>query len=325
MLFSDNGYKNPPNEKKARSKKSVVKPLFAKHDPVCCLVSGLFRSLKKGERSTSRLDVTYKISETETCRFIGFEPLGIEELRVLQGLAAYCGAPYRQDRMLVDHNTKSDLGQLLRKKAELDGDAVHEIMSVSNLHPYIFLDQLNIDPRKRNFDALMESLLRLSNVTMQYRNTEKKKGCLGWAATHLLSFAVVDEQLFVSLNYRLTQAMLQLDGRQPYTLISMDEVRSIRSCMTRLIHQRLCGWLRQGQTSKVSLEKLMSYAYPDDERTPECTPATRRKRLQRTRVCLEELKNLGWEFEEIEKNVYRVERPKTVKSVNEKEQDGSEF
>ena len=42
-------------------------------------------------------------------------------------------------------------------------------------------------------------------------------------------------------------------------------------------------------------------------------------------VCLKEFKNLVERIEEIEKNVYRVERPKTVRSVNEKEQDGSEF
>jgi hypothetical protein len=31
----------------------------ARHDPAHCLAPGLFRSLKKGERRTGKLDVTY--------------------------------------------------------------------------------------------------------------------------------------------------------------------------------------------------------------------------------------------------------------------------
>lgn len=58
----------------------------ARHDPAHCLAPGLFRSLKRGERKRSKLDVTYTYGK-DSIRFWGPEPLGADDLRVLQGLS----------------------------------------------------------------------------------------------------------------------------------------------------------------------------------------------------------------------------------------------
>ena len=63
----------------------------ARHDPMHCLVPGLFRSLKRGERKRLKLDVTYHYAENEQARFVGFEPLGADDMRLLQGLVALGG------------------------------------------------------------------------------------------------------------------------------------------------------------------------------------------------------------------------------------------
>ena len=56
----------------------------AQHDPMHCLVPGLFRSLKRGERKKLKLDVTYcSNAENEQVRFVGFEPLGAGVCRFL--------------------------------------------------------------------------------------------------------------------------------------------------------------------------------------------------------------------------------------------------
>lgn len=54
----------------------------ARHDPMHCLVPGLFRSLKRGERKRLKLDVTYHYAENEQARFVGFEPLGADDMRL---------------------------------------------------------------------------------------------------------------------------------------------------------------------------------------------------------------------------------------------------
>ena len=63
----------------------------ARHDPIHCLAPGLFRSLQKGERKRAKLDVVYDFGDGRRVEFSGPEPLGADDLRVLQGLVATAG------------------------------------------------------------------------------------------------------------------------------------------------------------------------------------------------------------------------------------------
>ena len=56
-----------------------------------CLAPGLFRSLSHGDREQEKLKVSYKHGERENIEFSGPEPLGVDDLRVLQGLVAMAG------------------------------------------------------------------------------------------------------------------------------------------------------------------------------------------------------------------------------------------
>ena len=72
-----------------------------RHDPAHCLAPGLFRALKRGERKRSKLDVTYDYGDGKRIEFSGPEPLGADDLRILQGLVAMAGPsawPGTQDR-----------------------------------------------------------------------------------------------------------------------------------------------------------------------------------------------------------------------------------
>ena len=60
----------------------------ARHDPAHCLAPGLFRALKRGERKHSKLDVIYDYGDGKRIEFSGPEPLGADDLRILQGLVA---------------------------------------------------------------------------------------------------------------------------------------------------------------------------------------------------------------------------------------------
>ncbi len=69
----------------------AIELTHARHDPMHCLAPGLFRSLKRGERKKLKLDVTYSYGQNQSARFIGFEPLGADDMRLLQGLVALSG------------------------------------------------------------------------------------------------------------------------------------------------------------------------------------------------------------------------------------------
>ena len=55
-----------------------------------CLCPGLFRSLKRGDRKRFKLDVSYRYQDKHF-RFVGFEPLGAEDMRIWQGIVAMAG------------------------------------------------------------------------------------------------------------------------------------------------------------------------------------------------------------------------------------------
>lgn len=68
----------PPSDHQgaSRARRRKARMSFARHDHAHCLAPGLFRSLRKGERDKTKLDVTYRYG-CATVRFMGFEPLGV--------------------------------------------------------------------------------------------------------------------------------------------------------------------------------------------------------------------------------------------------------
>jgi hypothetical protein len=109
------------------------------------------------------------------------------------------------------------------------------------------------------------------------------------------------EQLFVALNPRIAACIL---GDARHCRIELSEVRQLESDSTRILHQRLCGWIDQGKSGKASLETLISYVWSDD-----ATDAAIRKRRQRIREALAELHGIGWTVDEYEKKLFEIHRP----------------
>jgi len=276
--------------------KKEHKTYVARHDPAHCLAPGLFRSLQRGERKKLKLDVTYRFEKDDvTVRFTGFEPLGADDLRVLQGLVAIAGA----EGDILPEQPHTDVGKELRALLEVKGQ--HEKtkgMAISS-SLYGILQEIGLTYSGANVRALKNNLVRLSNVTVIVQ-----KGTIQ-GSFHLLSYAFdeKDGRLWVGLNPQVTQAIL---GRCKYTHISMDEVRAIKGDVTRLIHQRLCAIIFPGRERKITMDTLLSYAYCNSE--PK-TQATVKKRRQNIRKALEELVSLGWEVTEYAQGRFEISRP----------------
>lgn len=266
-----------------------------RHDPAHCLAHGLFRSLRRGDRKKQKLDVTYQYSPEEQARFVGFEPLGADDLRLMQGLVALAGP----DGTELTASPKSDRYQQLRLLLDPQHEAAQQKALVVQTGISRLLTEIGLTDGGVNIRNIKASLIRMSNVTVVLTNNNKQ------ASFHLMShtFDKLNGTLFVALNPRISQAVL---GDRPYTRIEMAEVRGLKLDASRLIHQRLCGWIDPGKTRKASLMTLCDYAWPDDT----SNASTIKKRSVTARKSLVELSAIGWSLNEYAKGKWAIHRPK---------------
>lgn len=275
----------------------MVKPkhdlTHARHDPAHCLAPGLFRSLKRGERKHSKLDVTYTFGKDESMRFVGFEPLGADDMRLLQGIVALCGP----NGILLTAEPTSETGRQLRLFLDPRFEAIQQDGLVVRESLTKLLSETGMTDSGNNIKALKASLLRMSSVTVLVTKGRRQ------AAFHLMSHAFdkVDGRLWVALNPRIADAVL---GHRPYARIDMAEVRAIQTDPARLMHQRLCGWIDPGKSGRVQLDTLCGYAWPS-----EVNSNAMKRRRGIARKALAELSAMGWAVSEYAKGKLEIKRP----------------
>lgn len=268
---------------------------LARHDPAHCLAPGLFQSFKRGDRKKLKLDVTYDFNEDTSLRFTGFEPLGADDLRLLQGILALAGTT--KATIPLDQPESKAAKQLVLflepKEHAVHEHAVALRTTIQRLMAEIGYKTDGGEARK----DVTECLYRLSNVTMRV-NQNTKNGSI-----HLLSY-FMDEatgDLIVAANHRLTQAIM---GQHSYTHIDMREVRALASDAARILHQRLCAIVAPGKQKAFTLDTLISYVWPQP-----ITGSTKRWRRFALRAAISEMeKTGGWLFTLSNSGTYQVSR-----------------
>jgi len=267
----------------------------ARHDPAHCLAPGLFRSLERGERKKQKLDITYSYSDGEVARFTGFEPLGADDLRVLQGLVAMAGA----NGASLSPEPKTENGRHLRELIDPKFDAVEQRACMVRTAMRRLLAELGLSGGGKSMENVVASLHRMSNVTVLVKKDSRQ------ASFHLLSYAFdsQDGTLLVALNPRL--ARVALGDVKKHARIEMSEVRALHTSPARLMHQRLCGWIDPGKSGKVEIDTLCGYVWPDESSNPN-TVKTRR---QTARRALDELAAVGWTVSEYAHGKWEIKRP----------------
>jgi Replication protein C (RepC) len=264
----------------------------ARHDPAHCLAPGLFRSLKRGERKTHKLDVIYEFGDGQRIEFSGPEPLGADDLRVLQGLVALAGPC----GLVLSPDPKTEGGQQLRLFLEPKWDAVqHDALVVKGSYRGLAKEIGYADIE--NSRPIRDCIERLWKVSIIAHFDKKRQGY-----RLLAEYASddMDGRLYVALNPRITQAIM---GNAQHTRISMDEVRALRSDVARLLHQRLCGWIDSGESRRATVETLCGYVWPEGAKTE-----AMKKRRQRVRAALDELRGLGWAVIEYAAGKFEIRR-----------------
>lgn len=269
---------------------------YALHDSIHCLTPGLFRSLKKGERKKAKLDVVYEFGDGERVEFSGPEPLGDDDLRVLQGLIAMAG-PRGQ---ILSQFPETAPGMTARQSLELKWGAISEngmVVKGSYRNLAKEIGYADIDSSKTVRDCI-ERMWKVSVIA------QKDGKRMGFRLLSQYGSDDNDGSLYVALNPQLTAAIV---GDIRHTRINMDEVRAIKQGGTRLVHQRLCGWIDPGKSKKITLETICGYIWPDS-----ADPVAMRQRRSRAKPILAELETLGWGVVEYVKGKYDITRPKSA-------------
>ncbi|SMC06910.1 plasmid and phage iteron-binding protein [Sulfobacillus thermosulfidooxidans DSM 9293] len=270
----------------------------ARHDPVHCLAPGLFRSLRRGERKKAKLDVIYKFGDERLIEFSGPEPLGADDLRVLQGLVAL-GGP---NGVLLHPEPKTESGKQLRLSLEPKWDAIEQDAIVVKSSYYTLAKEIGY-ANPRDTRPIRECIERLWKISIIVKNGSNRQGF------RLLSDYASDEQegrLFVALNPLIAQAIIGGKNRQ-FVRIEMDEVRSLHTDPARLIHQRLCAWIDPGKQGKTEIDTLCEYVRP---RRDDDSSEAIKKRRQTVRRALTELVAVGWAVHEYARGKFEIRRPK---------------
>lgn len=283
----------------------MVDLTHARHDRAHVLAPGLFRSLAPGDRKRLKLDVTYAYGPDEQIEFKGYEPLGVIDMRVLQGIVAMAGP----DGLVLENEDKAtEAGrQLMQSLFDPADPSVREAREKPK--SLLVRDSLRHLAREigsaeggRDLKAIKDSVERMFGVTVFIQKGKKRLG------TRLLSSYSSDEEtgdLYVALNPRLAAAILGGSQASQYARIDLAEVRRLDSDPARLIHQRLSGWIDPGKAGDVTVETLSGYVWPE-----EASKAQMRWRKAKVRAAVAEIEAVGWRVEMIRKDHWRFIRPK---------------
>lgn len=274
---------------------------FARHDQSCCNCPGLFRSLRRGERKRQKLDITYEYGDGVIVHITGHEPLGADDMRILQTLVALAG-PNGVD---LSSKPSSESGKRLREFMSTKFDDADRNAIVIRETMYRLLIEAGLKDSGQNRKNVMASIDRLSRTVWGITKNMRRVG--GFTT---LSYDIDEKTgcLHVALNPQIAVAIL---GNTKFINISMNEVRALDSDPARLIHQRLCGYINSGNfhPTPINIDTLARYVWVDVDSVKD---STLRERRRIVRNALSELSNLGWTIEEHTRGNYRIGRPTNV-------------
>ena len=279
----------------------VVKELtHARHDPAHCM-SGLFQSIPKGERKKVPLDISYKFGR-KTVQFIGYQRLGVDDMRIQQGIVALAGAAKPRKKIRLDGLARTTVGKKLAKDLKPKDDAVDMKALYVQTTSHELLRAVGYQSvGDKAYQRLKASLLRQGNMQMVVESGRKL-----WS-TNLLSFFYDGDsaELHIGLNPLVTQAVL---GKTRYSHLDLMEIRLLKSDATRLIHQRLSAFIDSGDSKNVSLDTLTSYVWSDKAKSA----STTRTRRAETRKAMKELDSIGWLCSPNKRGIYQIMRPHII-------------
>lgn len=275
----------------------------AKNDPAHCTVPGLFQALQKGARNGKNHTVTHQYGDVALV-FRCFEPLGADDLRVLQGLLAI-GSPISEPVVLTAETSNDELREI-RKNLQLSESCLHLETLVVQGSCYQLGKEIGLRGRGTDtFQRIRASIERLCGVSIIAKYKDGREH--GYHLIGGYSSSERKKEIHVVLNPRLTAAVLgkRIDASGGYTRIEMDEVRRIKGDATRILHTYLCAIVSPGETRELLASTMRAHIWLQKPE-PKQNKAARTKWLervkkqhQRIRQAMGELNGIGWRCTQI--------------------------
>jgi hypothetical protein len=279
---------------------SAYRYTHAKHDPAQCTVPGLFQPLKKGARKGRNHSVSHKYGDV-TMQIRCFEPLGADDLRVLQGLLAI-GSPIGEPKVLTAEFSDGNIEHReIRKNLQLSETCLHLETLVVQGSCYQLAREIGMrTDGAANFRRIRDSLRRLCGVSIIAKYADGKEHSYNLIGGY--GSDAQKREIHVVLNPRLTSAILgkRIDATGGHTRIEMDEVRRIKGDATRILHQYLCAIVSPGVSKEFLASTLRAHVWlqipKPQKHKPEYSKWMERvkKQHQRIRQSMEELNTIGW-------------------------------
>jgi len=139
-----------------------------------------------------------------------------------------------------------------------------------------------------NAKAMLASLNRLSQVTIQVRMWNDKGTAVVQGASRFLGFLCYDDQVRIVLHYEST---LLANIHKGVAWISMREHRALSTKPAKRLHAWLSAWASAGGRKLVGLDSLMVNVWGEKP----ATPAIRKDRKRTLRRAIAEVSHLpGW-------------------------------
>ena len=236
---------------KGKSRPVAYRYTHAKHDPALCTILGLFRAFRRGDRKHKKLDIreTYGKAWMEVT---GEEPLGADDLHILQGLVAMAASLNGEVTMLQE--VPKTLDQIfLRNAIDFKGEPA-PIMVVSGTL-YQLNKEIDLGNSSSSYKKIRECIARLGSTSIVHEvggkrrsfrllshcgtTTRVTEAALNPVITATDAASAIGGGCFaVALNPMLTASVLgksiKLSGS--HARIEMFEVRAIKHEAARLIH-----------------------------------------------------------------------------------------
>jgi hypothetical protein len=261
------------------------------------MIPGLFVPLGKGQRQKEKLDVRYNYKDRKI-RFVGFEPLGADDLRLLQTMVALAGI----EKISLNSNPKTDNGKLLRGKLDLKYEAINQKSLAIRTSKYELIKESGWKHNKSKRDQIKDSLFRMSNVTLEIEYESR------FWSSHLISHSIgerKEDRLLIAINPRIAELMLGISNGG-ITYIDMNEARSKMNESTRILHQYLSAWIGPGKKEKAGIDKLIWHVW-----IKLCSATSLRKRKVKIRAALKCLNEFdSWNVAEVKKDIFEIKRSK---------------
>lgn len=279
---------------------------LVKLDPAHVSAPGLFRSLnrKKREREHSKLHVVYTPQsevDGQVLEFHGPEPLGTDDLRVLQGLLAIA--------------TKNFMELANARVEHVDGEPVP-------LMPERLLVQCTFSHLARTIGystpssgathkSIRECIERMAKVTIFLRDSPQGRSIRLDPFIANYESDLSSNGVNVELNKLMTVAVLSGRKGDKYLKMRMEEVRLLKTDHARLLHHRL-HYLNEGGSIRIGYDKLIGYVWQEAG-----SPKTDSKRLGHIKNAINELVTIGWSWRPESEASVRIFRPKDSLKVRE--------